>query len=175
MNAPANATKAGQLAILRQTLAAYGKLGGGWPPLTAAIVSVSKDSGIDPATAGPYGSVGWLRGQSETKLLPATPDGRVLAGEWLLDATASVHLRADPHDIGKLAKYTYRENGVIETSMGEDDFPVLRQVQKVLASRDADSKYLVYHVFWGADAADPHGLRRLFHRFAGFEAHAKGV
>ena len=42
-------------------------------------------------------------------------------------------------------------------------------VDRILEAAREKQKVLVYHVYWGGEAGDPHALRRLFYRFAGFD------
>ncbi len=86
-----------------------------------------------------------------------------------------MHLRQDAETPGKLTQWKYSERCLGEDGPRDGELPVLCQHVIVLAharnvslARGSRQPVLVYHVFWGADAAEPHSIRRLFARFVRF-------
>jgi hypothetical protein len=58
-----------------------------------------------------------------------------------------------------------------EPALCQKVFLLAHSVPDEAPQRDARQDVLVYHVYWGAaENEEPHALRRLFARFAGFDA-----
>lgn len=188
MSAPGQAAI---LDVLRDVAAGYAALRrddpDAWPELRLVAVKASPTCGIAPADAfvAPGEGQSWVRHQSaawrsDEGVEPAVQSaaGRLLAAEWVsADGTASVHVRQDPEQPGKLARWDYAERDLGPNEAASDgETPALRQRLSVLARSQEEvslmpgtnQPVLVYHVFWGADASDPHAIRRLFARFRGF-------
>jgi hypothetical protein len=129
---------------------------------------------------------GWVRHRSaayrtdEGKPAGLSDDalGPPIAGEWeSRGRTASVHLRQDPDHPGRLVRWEYAERPLgPDDALHDGEQPALRQrinvmarsVRQVSLALGEQQPVILYHVFWGADAADPHAVRRLFSRFVGF-------
>lgn len=183
-------SQAAVLEVLRDTAAGYARLVAGnapeqWPELKLVAVTVSATHGLDPKQAlrmGEPGNNGWMRHRSaayrtdEGKPADVTDDA--IAGEWsAAGGGASVHLRQDPDNPGKLARWDYAERLLADgDSLREGERPALRQRITVMArsgrevslAQRATQPVIVYHVFWGANPSDPHAVRRLFARFVAF-------
>jgi hypothetical protein len=181
------------LAVLRDISGGYAKLttgdpSGQWPGLVLVAVTVNATHGLDPQQAFRRGEPGhgWVRGRSaayrtdEGKPAGLTDEamGPAIAGEWTLAAVGvSVHLRQDPDNPGRLARWEYTERLLAAgETLREGERPALRQRITVMARSSKRvslelgdrQPVIVYHVFWGADPSDPHAIRRLFARFVQF-------
>lgn len=172
------------LVVLRDIGGAYGRLtengADEWPNLRLVAVTIAGTHGIDPPALFSAPGEGWVRHQSaiwRSDEPSRANAGLVLAAEWgSANRDASVHLRPDAEVAGKLTRWEYAERPLHEgDGLRDGELPVLRQRVAVLARSKGVSfehgrtqPVLVYHVFWGADPADPHTIRRLFARFVGF-------
>ncbi len=185
---------AGVLVVLRDTAASYAKLAGDggkelWPGLVLVAVKVDAAHGLEPEQAfraDEPGKDGWVRHRSvayrtdEAKPHGMSAMGPPIAGEWsLTGCDASVHLRQDPDNPGKLARWDYAERPLAAgEALRDNERPALRQRIVVMARSSGSvslelrdrQPVIVYHVFWGADPSDPHAIRRLFARFVRFSA-----
>lgn len=138
------------------------------------------------------GVEGWVRhrslvyelGGSELPIPPVVGDaeaGPPIAGEWSIGPAESVHLRPAPEaDLGCFAEWYYSERSLVDADLRDDEIPALCQEVSILHQRSragsdtpAARKFdtLLYRIYWGySDDSDPGALRRLFARFAGFQA-----
>ena len=181
------------LAVLRDIAGGYAKLTtddppGHWPGLVLVGVTINATQGLDPKQAFRRDEPGhgWVRHRSaayrtdEGKPTGLTEEamGPAIAGEWAQAAVGvSVHLRQDPDNPGRLARWEYTERLLAAgEALREGERPALRQRITVMARSSKRVSFeladrqpvIVYHVFWGADPSDPHAIRRLFARFVQF-------
>ena len=181
------------LAVLRDVAAGYARLAEDdpsqqWPRLALVAITVNATRALEPNQAFRAGepAAGWVRRRSaayrtdEGKPAGMSDDamGPAIAGEWqLAGRSASVHLRQDPENPGRLARWEYAERPLgLNEALRDDERPALRQRIKVMARTAGtvslvlgdEQPVIVYHVFWGADPSDPHAIRRLFSRFVQF-------
>jgi len=123
------------------------------------------------------GAQGWARLRSaliwtgQQDLPGFATAGPPLFAEWCEDAQTSLRLRRDPEKPGSLILRRFTERSLQdndEPNTGETLF--LREVRTLVAHpRVLPGTQLDYHVFWGApEGENPHALRRIFDRFAGF-------
>ena len=178
------------LAVLRETAAGYAALTHGddrhsWPDLELVALTVKATNGLAPAQALDtvthengwvrYRSAAWRAGAAK---LDAADVGPPIAAEFVSgDGAASVHVRQDPDQPGKLARWDYTERPLGPNDGPRDgERPALRERIMVMARSSGEvslkpgtqQPVIWYHVMWGADPSDPHAIRRLFARFVGF-------
>lgn len=186
-------------AIEERIFDCYGRLRGtcaGLPPLTLATLRRQVDAPVpsgDRPSEGAWARVreiarhfenGWVRRRSSLwasdadrlEDLDDPEDGPPFWAEWASPDGSSIHLRPDPTAPGQYLFHRLEEaRHVRGDAVPADSIVVLREQVHVLRDTGATLEgsvrpVLVYHVFWAGTPQDRYGIRRLHHRFAGFEA-----